>query len=352
MTEQTGRAVIVRDTAETRTALMSRFGNEFNAGLSMGQFLGLANLYGLNPFLSHCTAIQGRFYIEREGWLHIINREAPGQLVGVIDARVGTPEEYEILRVPAEDFLAFASITRRATLADEPQTFRRHAIVPKRMTVPTKAERELLERKPNAKVRHIVEDPWDMAMKQATVRVLRMAFNDLLLRLDLGSVRAGPTMVGQVPPEQVEGGRGDAPAIEPPADGGQTIEEASTRTEPPAKSAATPENGLDWSRLWATAGEAGMDRAAVHKFFKVPDRDSALKDEAYVRAGKAKQAPVQIVADMADELEAHLRGREEPLTREQASNLRADVGSPPDPAIDERRDPEEVHEVPPDDSAA
>jgi hypothetical protein len=330
---QTERAVIVRDTTETRTALMSRFGQEFNAGLSIGQFLGLANLYGLNPFLSHCTAIQGRFYIEREGWLHIINREAPGQLVGLIDARVGTPEEYEMLRVPTEDFLAFASITRRATPEDEPQTFRRHAIVPQRMTMPTKAERELLERKPNAKVRHIVEDPWDMAMKQATVRVLRMAFNDLLLRLDLGDVRAGPTMVGQVPPEEIEGS--EAPAIGPP-DAGQTIEEASTRAEPPAKSAATSENGLDWSRLWSIASEAGMDRAAVHQFFKVPDREGALKDEAYARAGKAKQAPVQIVADMADQLEADIRGRQDP-------------GPPPEPERPLQPDTEE--EAPTDEGA-
>ncbi len=310
--DQTSRAVIVRDTAETRTALMSRFGQEFSAGLSMGQFLGLSNLYGLNPFLGHCTAIQGRFYIQREGWLHIINREAPGQLVGVIDARVATPEEYESLRVPAEDYLAFAEITRKATPAAEPQTFRRHAIVPKRMTLPTQKERELLERKPNAKVRHIVEDPWDMAMKQATVRVLKMAFNDLLLKLDLGSVRVGPAGTAEeVPPEQLANGA-DAPAIQPP-DAGQTIEEASTRTEAPAKSAATSENGLDWSRLWAIANEAGMDRPAVHNFFKVPDQEGALRNAAYARAANAKVAPVQIVADMADELEADIRRREEPI---------------------------------------
>lgn len=340
MSNETSRAVIVRDTAETRTALMSRFGQEFSAGLSIGQFLGLSNLYGLNPFLGHCTAIQGRFYIQREGWLHIINREAPGQLVGVIDARVATPEEYEMLRVPAEDYLAFAEITRKATPAAEPQTFRRHAIVPKRMTIPTAKERELLDRKPNAKVRHIVEDPWDMAMKQATVRVLKMAFNDLLLRLDLGATQVGSAGTAkEVPPEQLANGA-DAPAIEAPPDAGQTIEEASTRADPPAeapaKSAATPENGLDWSRLWVIANEAGMDRAAVHNFFKVPDREGALRDAAYARAGVAKVAPVQIVADMADELEAKLRGREEQASME------------PDPKPAGYDEPEPA----PDDSAA
>lgn len=283
--------VIVGDNPDNRKALMSRFGDEFTASLTIGQFIGIANLYGLNPFLGHCVAIHGNFYIEREGWLHIINRDAPGELIGTVDPRIGTADEYEQLRVDADNYLAFASVTRRRYPGQDPQTFTRHAIITKRETQPSENEQASLAR--GGKARHVVMDPWDMVMKQATVRVLRMAFNDLLLRLDLpGGERPTAGAVREVPTAEIEA------AAEGPVNEDRAAE--------------TP--GIDWSRLWAIAHEGGMDRDAVHAFFKVPIYDRALVDYAHTRAGGQRKDPVQIVSDMADELEVHFRGQEDEVT--------------------------------------
>ena len=116
-----------------------------------------------------------------------------------------------------------------------------------------------------------------MAEKQARTRVMRMAFNDVL-----GGVAPASS------PEE--------PAVD--KETGEVIE---------GEAVVSPANGLDWSRLWVVASDAGMDRKGVHDFFQVPDVDGALKDLAYARAVKEKKAPVQVVADLADELEAEVR---------------------------------------------
>src|SRR3972149_5319998 len=77
------KAVVIKPTEGNRRALISRFGDkEFGAALTVEQFIALSNAYGLNPFMGHITPFQGRPYIEEQGWLHLINREVPGQLVG------------------------------------------------------------------------------------------------------------------------------------------------------------------------------------------------------------------------------------------------------------------------------
>src|SRR3990170_2967145 len=171
------KAVVIKPTEGNRRALISRFGDkEFGAALTVEQFIALSNAYGLNPFMGHITPFQGRPYIEEQGWLHLINREVPGQLVGV-ESRPASAAEYARFGVPKEDYFAIAAVTRRWPQGGE-VIFSRRAIITRRLTQPSENERQAMAR--GAKVRHIVEDPWDMAEKQARVRALRMGFADCL----------------------------------------------------------------------------------------------------------------------------------------------------------------------------
>ena len=281
--EKRAGALVIKDTQATQRALVSRFGErDFGAALTVPMFIAFCNKYQLNPWMGHITPFEGRPYVQHDGWLHLINRDAPGQLVG-LESRPATEEEYALYRVAAGDYFAVAILRRRWPNGNE-ITLTRRALIPVRLTAPSANEAKAMNERPGlATARPLISEPWDMAEKRARVRVMRMAFNDVL-----GGIAPAATV------EEVQ--------ADPET--GEIIEgEALTPTSPPTS------NGLDWSRLWAIANEAGMDRAAVHNFFKVPDRDGALRDAAYARAGAKKQPPIQIVADMADALEAHLRGQ-------------------------------------------
>ena len=265
--------VVIKDTPGTRTALISRFGDrEFGTALSPMQFIALSNAYGLNPWMGHIMPFHGRVYIEREGWMHLINREAPGQLAA-IDARQAFPDEYEQFNVPREEYYAVATVVRRWPVKglkpkDWPTTtFTRRAILTRRQA--QASEDEVKAQGRGAKARHVVEDPWDMALKQATVRALRMGFNDCLQK----ATREG------------------LPAVEPEAEG--DVLEAQ----------ATVINGADWSRLWVVASEQDLDKAAVHAFFGVGSEDGDLKTYAGLRAENEGESLQQIVQNMADELQ-------------------------------------------------
>lgn len=285
MTEEqpaVARAIVIKDTQATQRALVSRFGErDFGQALSVSMFIALCNKYELNPWMGHITPFEGRPYIQHDGWLHLINREAPGQLIG-LESRPATEEEYKLYRIDAGDYFAVAVLIRRWPNGNE-ITLTRRALIPARLTAPSSNEARGIEERPGtAKTRPLVADPWDMAEKQARVRVMRMSFNDVL-----GGVAPAAS------PEEPQVDRETGEIIE-----GEAV--------------APTSNGLDWSRLWVIASEAGMDHAAVHQFFNVPPHNGALRDLVYARAGAAKTPPVQIVSDMADELEASVRRPDRP----------------------------------------
>src|SRR3972149_4491615 len=90
---QRSRAIAIKDTPGNRKALGSRFGNDLTQALTVDQFIGLCRAYGLNPFMGHIVPFQGRPYIQHDGWLHMIQRDAPGQLAK-LEARPATKGEY------------------------------------------------------------------------------------------------------------------------------------------------------------------------------------------------------------------------------------------------------------------
>jgi len=275
-------AVALRDTPANRQALTTRFGNEFSDGLTVTQFIGLCQIYRLNPFMGHITPFQGRPYIQREGWLHLVQREAPGQLK-YLKSRPATPDEYGQFRVSEDDYFAVATVVRRWPNGSEVE-FERRAIVAKAEATPSARELEGWKAPVRRKARHIVEDPWDMAEKRAQTRVLRMAFNDCLIKAGGELPTLEETTVDRETGEIIESSAVAVPEGPPPA----------------------PE--VDWSRLWAIAHEFDLDRPAVHAFFKVPPNEGALKDYAEIRERWQEKTLAQVVQDMADELDFSLRG--------------------------------------------
>lgn len=263
------RGLVIKDTDGSRKALQARYGDEFNPALTIQTFIAICNRLQLNPWLNHATPIHGRFYVQEQGWIHLINRNAPGQLVE-LDARPASKDEYETFRVDSADYLAIAWCVRKWPQGNTVR-FTRRAIVTQRESTKTSAESGSQAR--GGKARHIVEDPWDMALKRARVRALRLGFGDCLTR-DAGEFEAEIERVNIETGEIIEG---------------------------TAVTAGEPE--VDWSRLWVTAHEQRMDKAAVHEHFGLPAQDGALKDFALAEA-EGRGVPLQqVIEDMADALQ-------------------------------------------------
>ena len=245
--------LVIKDTPGAQKALVSRFGEgDFGAALTVPMFIALCNKYQLNPWMGHITPFHGRPYIQHDGWLHLINREASGQLVG-LTSRPATAEEYKQFRIPEADYFVIGTATRRYPGGNE-VTLTRRALVRASETT-------------GSGHRPIEIEPWEMAEKRARVRVLRSLFNDCMERVGL--------------PQPVDTETGEI--IE-----GETV---------PA------ENGADWSRLWAVAGEQELAQAAVHAYFGAGPEDGHLKAYAEQRAEQEGLPLQQIVEDMADELQ-------------------------------------------------
>lgn len=266
-------AIVIKDTPGVRNALVSRFGDrDFGQALTVPMFIALCNKYALNPWMGHITPFEGRPYVQHDGWLHLINREAPGQLVA-LDSRPADDGEYRRFKVDANDYFAIATLTRRWPGGNE-VTFTRRALIPKRLTEPSDREATAVRERPGkAKTRPLVADPWDMAEKQARVRVMRMGFNDCLAGMAAAPVSTQEVAVDTETGEVIEG------------------------------EAIPAGNGADWSRLWVVASERGMEKAAVHEHFGAGPDDGDLKAYAEQRAEKDGLPLQQIVQDMADEFE-------------------------------------------------
>ena len=266
-------AIVIKDTPGVRNALVSRFGDrDFGAALSVPMFIALCNKYELNPWMGHITPFEGRPYVQHDGWLHLINREAPGQLVA-LESRPADDDEYRRFKVSADDYFAIATLTRRWPGGNE-VTFTRRALIPKRLAAASGKEATAVRERPGtAKTRPIVADPWDMAEKQARVRVMRMGFNDCLAGLAAAPASAQEVAVDAETGEVIEG------------------------------EAIPAGNGADWSRLWVVASERGMEKSDVHDRFGAGPDDGDLKAYAEQRADKEGLPLQQIVQDMADELQ-------------------------------------------------
>lgn len=274
-------ALVIKDNAAAQRALVSRFGeNDFGKALPVAVFIALCNKIGLNPWMGHITPWMGRPYVQHDGWLHLINREAPGELVG-LESRPATKEEYERFSVAADDYFAIATVTRKYRNGNQ-VTYTRRAKITKRAAEPTASEQTARDK--GGVGRHIVEDPWDMAEKRARVRALRGAFNDCMLSV------AGDEAPASIDEAQIDRETGEVI-------GGEAV----TQEGP----------DVDWSRLWASAHEQGMDKPAVHAFFKVPPYDGALKDYAEVRSKWGEQPLAQVVQDMADEIQLPYESQDE-----------------------------------------
>lgn len=279
------KALVIKPNEGNIRALTTRFGDEFTKGLTPIQFLGLCNIYGLNPWMGHMVPFQGRPYIQEQGWLFLIQRECPGQLSS-IESRPATEKEYEQFGVPEEDYFAHAAVTRRYELGHEPVMFQRRAKITKRQA--QASEKEAMAQERGKKGRHVVEDPWDMVEKQARVRVLRMAFPDVLARASGQPEPSTPTQ---------------AEAIEaPPVPGAPVADEDGVVIETPAIEVKGGEKAA-WDRLWAVARDRGLGRDAVHEMFGAGIEDKALKAVAEKRAVLYKVSLEQAVQDMADILE-------------------------------------------------
>ena len=245
--------ILIKDTPGAQKALVSRFGDkEFSAALTVSHFIAVCNTYGLNPWMGQITPFHGRPYIQHDGWLNLINREAPGQLVR-LDARPATDAEYKQFRVNESNYFAIATATRRYPGGNEVSLTRR-------------AQVQAKEVEGGQGYKPIEIEPWEMAEKRARVRVLRSLFNDCMAKVGV-STPSVDTATGEI----LEG-------------------------------EAVQVNGVDWSRLWVTASERGMEKADVHEHFGVPADDGALKDYATARAKEERKSLQQVVQDMADEV--------------------------------------------------
>jgi hypothetical protein len=243
-------------------------------------FIAICNKYELNPWMGHITPFHGRPYIQHDGWLHLINREAMGQLAGLL-SRPATPEEYKLFRIPPADYFAIGTATRRYPGGNE-VTLTRRALVKASETV-------------GSGHRPVEIEPWEMAEKRARVRVLRSLFNDCMGRVGLPS-----------------------PAVD--VETGEVIEAETVQ----------PENGTDWSRLWVVAGEQGLEKAAVHAYFDAAPADGDLKAYAEKRAKDGSVPLQQIVEDMADELQHRTN---DPTDEEEAEAGMAQGDEPADPGL-------------------
>ena len=68
------RALVVRDTPGNRSALVSRFGqDDFGTALTVQQFIGISNAYGLNPFMNQIVPFHGRPYIQFHCLIHFFH---------------------------------------------------------------------------------------------------------------------------------------------------------------------------------------------------------------------------------------------------------------------------------------
>ena len=246
-------SLVIKDTDATKRALISRFGEgDFGQALTVPMFIAICNKYQLNPWMGHITPFHGRPYIQHDGWLHLINREASGQLVG-LTSRPATSDEYKQFRIPEADYFVIGTATRRYPGGNE-VTLTRRALVRASETT-------------GSGHRPIEIEPWEMAEKRARVRVLRSLFNDCMERVGL------PPAVDRETGEIVEG------------------------------EAIPAENGADWSRLWVVAREQDLDKAAVHDYFHCGPDDGELKGYAEQRAAGERFPLQQVVEDMADELQ-------------------------------------------------
>jgi len=276
--------ILIKDTPGAQKALVSRFGDkEFSTALTVSHFIAVCNTYGLNPWMGQITPFHGRPYIQHDGWMSLINREAPGQLVG-IDARPATDAEYKQFRVAESAYFAIATATRRYPGGNSVSLTRRALVQTK-------------EVEGGQGYKPIEIEPWEMAEKRARVRVLRSLFNDCMAKVGV------PT-----------------PSVD-------------TQTGEVLEGEVVQANGTDWSRLWVTASERGMEKADVHEHFGVPADDGALKDYAQARVKQTGKPLQQVVQDMADEVGG--LGQDEPAP--------PDDGQQPEPeAVGERFDREQA----------
>lgn len=297
----------IKPTAGNVTALTTRFGQEFTKGLTAMQFLGLCNIYGLNPWMGHIIPFQGRPYVQEQGWLFLIQRECPGQLSSV-ESRPATKEEYAQFGVPGEDYFAVAAVMRRYAVGNEPVVFQRRAKITKAQATAT--SNEAAAQAQGRKGRHVVEDPWDMVEKQARVRALRMGFPDVLARAGGQPEPSTPSQAEAI----------EAPVVTP---GAVVVEQASDRIEEP------PVNGTKtaWQRLWAVARDRDLTGEQVHEIFSVGTEEGALREYAEKRAELMAISVEQAVQDMADILEnVNISIAETPGQAEEPSDTEAEQG--------------------------
>lgn len=158
-------ADILLDQGRAMAELQARFPDDLKQPRAARQFLALCLTYDLDPLMGELVPFAGRPYITDGGWLKLIQKHAPGQLVRN-ESRLATDPERRELRLQEGDWMAIATVTRKWQNGETLTTTRRGLV-------------RVAETKGTGH-RPIEKEPWEMAEKRARVRALRTAFRDVL----------------------------------------------------------------------------------------------------------------------------------------------------------------------------
>src|SRR5207249_463095 len=100
-------ADILLDQGRALTELQARFQEDLKDPRAARQFLALCLTYDLDPLMGELVPFAGRPYITDAGWLKLIQKHAPGQLVQ-LDTRQAHEHEKRELELAKGDWLAIA----------------------------------------------------------------------------------------------------------------------------------------------------------------------------------------------------------------------------------------------------
>lgn len=116
LTAPTTRALLANP-EQAAGELAAKFPRDLANPLAAREFVAVAWTYDLDPFMGDVVPYQGRPFVTEHGWLRLIGRHAPGQLVKLTSRQADKRERAEI-NLPPEDFLGIAEVRRTYPVSD------------------------------------------------------------------------------------------------------------------------------------------------------------------------------------------------------------------------------------------
>lgn len=253
MTESTALSpstkALLADPNKALGELRAKFPRDLQQSEAAREFVAVSLTYDLDPFMGDIVPYQGRPFVTEQGWLRLIGRHAPSQLIR-LTARQASDAERQEINCPAGDFLAIAEVHRKYPNGELLPVIRRGRV--------TAAESKGLSMKQESRGHTPVEkEPYEMAETRARRRALRTAFRDVLTAQGLsrfvdeetGEVLEGTAVRVEGDPVLPEAASGP---VETPK---QLMDEATKRAR---------------SELYAKASEAKIvTRGALHAILKL-----------------------------------------------------------------------------------